>query len=899
MNKKLLLLLLSLLIVIMIFPYEFKILPIAENNVEWSNIAQFKDSVYYQIYTNRIDSNTTDVYLNYINGDNFVSGITRVNSFTGNSPFFGEITSDTAGNAYITWVDIYSGRTGIFFEKCVDTSFAFEFRQIIDTFPSPANVFHTNLNIDVTDNGEIVFITYNRVFYRIVSDTTVVDSTWIMFIVSEDSGRTFNTPLQLLTPDNFCIEPYVSIDEMGGTAYIAFTDMDSLSQYIYMTTINPPYTFAHQSLFSIDTSLLNYSPVIDIKNDTVCVVYSSYNNTSLNVNIKMKLFNSSTMIFIDSLFINEINRLQFYPQMTYDHKGYPLICYFDSINNEQVLMYSQWNDIDLKFDTDWVIWTNSKPVKRPEIFFGNQSHVYIDFTIQDTSGSYSFIASIKPDKAPDPPENMKINGNTTFRWYNTLPLQVSWHNPFDYSSIFKAYIKAGTPPSSNEDTSFTIQDTLINIFSLPNGQTNMFVWLIDYRGNIDYHNNSFAILKFDSILPSPPIKQIPPNNDDVMSRQFRLIYNKANDLHSGIMEYIVKIDTLMDFSTAKIYFVNDTFFNIDTSLFVEPFLDRRYYWNVISVDSANNEASELNFRFNLKATPSVNCILPSDEDTIELPYDFTIHSISDYDSDIKKYHYSFASDSLFSNIILDTVVGNSFADTVFTVNSLNNDSIYWRVSSINSIGTETNFSNRKIFFIQDLLLDSLNINVSYLPENPQVGDTIFITAYSNKANIDLNGLYIYGHDLDTVLIEFVSDSTNDSLFTYELLSTGMTDSILTLLVFATDNEGFADTSTTDINITHPEEWFNKEQVLLWPNPIESNELFISMISLKNADIVINIYDLKGTNVIELNESIMGGEHKNISIDITNLNADMYFMLIRVSDDNGETYLMKKKFVRIK
>ncbi|MCK4524628.1 hypothetical protein KAU15_06850, partial [candidate division WOR-3 bacterium] len=569
------------------------------------------------------------------------------------------------------------------------------------------------------------------------------------------------------------------------------------------------------------------------------------------------------------------------------------------INNEQVLMYSLWNDIDLCFNSDWVIWTNNKPLKRPEIFFLNSEHVYIDFTIQYPSKSHSYIASAKPNKAPSPPENMKVNGDTIFKWYNTLPLQISWHNPFDYSAVLNAYIKSGLPPSSDNDTSFTTQDTLRNILTPPNGETEMFVWLMDYRGNIDYHNNSIAVLKFDSILPEPPIKQMPPNNNDVMSRQFRLIYNRSNDLHSGFKEFIIKFDTIANLTTAKTYIVNDTFFNVDTSLFVEPFLDRRYYWNVIAVDSAKNEASELSFRFDLKATPPVNCISPSNKDTIDLPYNITIHSISDYDTDIKKYHYIFASDSLFTHIILDTVVGNSYLDTVFTVNSLNNDSIYWKVHSINRVGTESDFSNIGIFFIKYLLLDSLNINVSYLPENPQIGDTINITAYSNKTNIDLSDSYIYGYNLGNLSIEFIPDSTNDSLFTYELLSIGMVDSVLTLFVFAADQYGFVDTFITDISVTHPDEWFDTKKIFLWPNPVINNELFISMTSLRNADIIINIYDLKGTNIIESNESIIAGEHKNVSIDITALNADIYFMIIRISDDNGEIYLMKKKFVRIK
>ncbi len=899
MNKKICLLLLSLLMAVMIFSFEFKILPIAGSNVEWSNIAQYKGSVYYQIYTDRISSDSSNVYVNYIIGDSIVSAAKKVNSFSGVSPYFGEIVSDKNGNAFIIWVDEYAEKSTVFFEKCADTSFTFTCGQLIDTLSSAANIFHTNLNIDATDDGEIVFITYNKVFFRTVSDTTVVDSTWIMFAVSEDSGSTFEQPVQLLTPDTFCIEPNISFNKNANEAYIVYTNINSMSQHIYLTTVNSPYELGDQNLYPIDTSLANFSPVINIKNDTVCVVYSSYNNSNSHMNIKMKLFDDPA-IFLDSVFIAAVGRSQSYPQMVYDNRGCPLISYFDSISGEQVLMYSLWNRLSTEFESDWVLWIGNYPLlKRPEIFFMDSTHIYIDFNIQNASGAFSYLASAKPDKAPYAPENMRVNGDAVFRWYNTLPLQISWHNPYDYSAVFRAYIKFGTPPSSNNDTTLTIQDTIRNIFTLLNGETDMFVWLMDYRGNIDYHNNKVAVLKFDSILPNPPIKQSPLNNNDVMSRQFRLIYNEASDSHSGIMEYLVKIDTLMDLSTAKIYFVNDTFFNVDTSLFTEPFLDRRYYWNIFAIDSAGNEASELDFRFDLKATPPVNCILPSNKDTIDLPYDFTIHSIADYDANIRKYHYIFASDSLFSNIILDTIVGNSFSDTVFSVSELNNDSIYWRVHSINSIGYETELSDVGIFFIKDLLLDSLDINVSYLPENPEIGDTINISVYSNKANIDLDNSYIFGNNLGNLSIEFIPDSINDSSFTYELLSVGIVDTLITLCVFGESEDGFVDTLIMDINIIHPEEWFDKERVFLWPNPILGNELFISMTSLRNADIVINVYDLKGTNIIESNESILAGEHKNVSIDITNLNADMYFMLISVSDDNGEMYLMKKKFVRIK
>ncbi|MFO8062776.1 MAG: hypothetical protein R6U31_07620, partial [bacterium] len=703
--KKFILLFIIILIAVFSYAYEFKLLPVAGNSIEWSNIAQYKDSVYYHISTNDYGSNTA-VSLQYIVGDTAMSAVHPV-SPDPNSPYNGEIATDSSGRAYIAWFDTDSTKTIVSFIQCNDTTFSFYGHKIVDSFSLNSDVFHTNLVIDATNDGKIL-IAYNKVYAHDSGGSTVLDSVHLYYSLSEDYGFTFSTPEQLEKSGDFSIEPDVAWAEDGSSFHIIYTSKGVLSSnyYIYSYASKSPFDSVYQNM--IDTVGLAYNPSILCKKDgSIFATYACRNLDNNFVNIKMKTYSDINYSLSDTFFINRSARDQRNPQMTMNSKSeMPLVAYYDSIDNNTVAMFAYHNGSD--YINDWMLWTGQARIKRPEIIFVDSTHVYFNLLVPDSSDVYSYICSAKPDKAPGAPENMKVNGDTVSYWYDSVPINVSWDNPFDYSSILRAYVKVGNPPAGNNDTTFTLQDTIINFNNPYQGATGVYVWLKDYKGNVDYNNFARIDVKYDTISPDkPPLKIIPADSAVVNSRQFNVVFRSASDNESGIEEYKLEMDTLPAMTSPKSAVTTDTVFTVDTSLFTAPFMDRRYFWNVTAYDSAGNAASGDVYSFLLMATRRVNQIYPAENDTVKDPVECTINAIKGYDAAIEKYRFVFATDSILSTIIIDTVIGSSFSDTVLVIDDFTQNTVYWTVSAVNKAGTETAFSDTQRFYL-DNFIDSID-----------------------------------------------------------------------------------------------------------------------------------------------------------------------------------------------
>lgn len=994
--KKFIFIFIIILISIGIFPYEFKIIGVASDTIEWSDIAQFKDSVYYHIYS--ADScGAKKSMINYINGDTFVSNYKAVD-ITGIAPYFAEIDTDTNGQAYITWTDVYNLLPAVHFEKCRDTTLNFIYKQPVDTTNDSTDVFITNLNIDVSQDGSFVCIAYNKIFYTLSVDSIIVDSTRIMYVVSEDSGQVFTPPRELATYNEFCFEPNIAIDDATNTIYTAYTLLDSAkNQYLYMNTTIAPYRYIDQFIYSIDSSSLAFQPIIEFRNDTVFAVFSSINRNNGYANIQMKILNNPAVL-LDSIFVNGASRNQRSPQLTFFGDGDPLIAYYDSINDNTVAMYSLWNSSSGSFESDWLLWTDKPHIKRPEIIFYNPLHVYFNLLARGDGLINSYILSAKEDKAPPAPENIRVNDDTIFKWYNTTPFNVSWAYPYDYSSIYTTLVKEFDPPTSNFDTTYTVQDSLKDFPALPTGISKVYIWFMDYRGNVNFNKNGVAILKLDDEIPGVTPITGPSDGTVIESRMFPINFGSAIDSVSGIEHYSINIDTLSNMSTALAFGTNDTNFLVDTNLFAYPFRDGPYSWLIEAYDSAGNRSHTDTFEFILEATPPVILQLPHNGDSIDMPFPFTIHPIYVYDSDIKKYRIQISADSLFTSVVLDTVFGDSYMDTVLYIDSLEYDSLFWRVRGINRSGYECRYSDPTLFYINKDMPDPLHLNVLFTPDSLTEGDSLSIMSYSNKPDLDYSQSYLYGENMgqrmltfstvfpdtlyfanftmpqtgvtDTQFTLFVKavdiDSMVDSFTAYidfytslspldislhslpdqpligdtlritihsnkkiddidafkasgsnmgsvdilpvadtssfnyrgKFATEGLSDSVITIMAAVEDIEGLKDTAEITVHIRFPEIWIDEDNVYVWPNPAQGNNMNVRIHALKESNAHISIFDLKGNRIFRQDADLIAGQIRDVNIDITDFKADMYFMLIQITD-NEETFSFKRKFTVIR
>ncbi len=90
-------------------------------------------------------------------------------------------------------------------------------------------------------------------------------------------------------------------------------------------------------------------------------------------------------------------------------------------------------------------------------------------------------------------------------WSTTNSFTVDWTDPADASGIAGAYYKLDSPPTSNEDGTWTTQKPITGITVTGDGAHEFYLWLKDNAGNVDYNNYGSTTLYYDATPPTGSI----------------------------------------------------------------------------------------------------------------------------------------------------------------------------------------------------------------------------------------------------------------------------------------------------------------------------------------------------------------------------------------------------------
>lgn len=172
-------------------------------------------------------------------------------------------------------------------------------------------------------------------------------------------------------------------------------------------------------------------------------------------------------------------------------------------------------DVHVKIDTQgWTTWL-SNVAKRESTFVGLHGHRYqFEAISKDHVGNIeSFLGvaetstevdTTSDDRIPPAaPINLTAGGSTPYSPWQTIPaFQINWQTPADESGVVRSLWKLGQAPTANFDTTgsgpargpMTIQ-------MLQEGRQWLYVWLIDKQNNVNYHNYSRVMLRYDAHAP--------------------------------------------------------------------------------------------------------------------------------------------------------------------------------------------------------------------------------------------------------------------------------------------------------------------------------------------------------------------------------------------------------------
>ncbi|MFW9942250.1 MAG: hypothetical protein ACFFFT_14520, partial [Candidatus Thorarchaeota archaeon] len=169
--------------------------------------------------------------------------------------------------------------------------------------------------------------------------------------------------------------------------------------------------------------------------------------------------------------------------------------------------------------------------------------VIVRFYANDSSNSIGYTdAIIRLDNiAPEPPNAL---GATPSTWTNVDSFNISWSNPPDSSGIIGAYYKLDNPPTSDNNGTYVAGvdiESISDITVSTEGEHDIYLWLVDAVGNVNYSAYSSTELSLDSLDPAKPTSLLATPSSWTSSDSFNISWSNPTDT-SGIIGAYFKLD---------------------------------------------------------------------------------------------------------------------------------------------------------------------------------------------------------------------------------------------------------------------------------------------------------------------------------------------------------------------
>ena len=282
-------------------------------------------------------------------------------------------------------------------------------------------------------------------------------------------------------------------------------------------------------------------------------------------------------------------------------------------------------DVRVKVDNnEWQDWLLDSPLTST-VYTGENGHLYsFEARARDKVGNAEaftgfaeaqvYVDTSMPDFiAPLSPINLTATGDNPSPWQKDKTFSINWINPPDPSSIQRSRYKLDSAPTSNDDTTGTsIGTPPFNLVATREDGQELYLWLEDGQGNIDFRNLSHVTLRYDA---TPPVidslialaPDFPPNwynQDSTQVIKIKIYYNEfhlagATLATSGLGDQ----DSLSITPSGVMQTVE---FNINVS----NESDGNYQLQATLYDSAGNQSTSFPLIIKLDATPPVITHVP-------------------------------------------------------------------------------------------------------------------------------------------------------------------------------------------------------------------------------------------------------------------------------------------------
>jgi hypothetical protein len=144
-----------------------------------------------------------------------------------------------------------------------------------------------------------------------------------------------------------------------------------------------------------------------------------------------------------------------------------------------------------------------------DIAVGGEGDHIIYIWLEDKAGNINYLnystTILYYDSTIDKPMSLEMDPPD---WSYINLFNITWTNPNEESGISGAYYKLHSPPTSDTDGNYIAGDGIQLIPGLSvssNGEHAVYLWLVDFAGNVDFTKNATTIIFYDSTEPEKPL----------------------------------------------------------------------------------------------------------------------------------------------------------------------------------------------------------------------------------------------------------------------------------------------------------------------------------------------------------------------------------------------------------
>ncbi len=264
---------------------------------------------------------------------------------------------------------------------------------------------------------------------------------------------------------------------------------------------------------------------------------------------------------------------------------------------------------------------------------------------------------------------------------------------------------------------------------------------------------------------------------------------------------------------------------------------------------------------------------------------------------VQTYHLQVAADPSFSNLVIDN---SNLTSTIYTLNSVNNNSIYyWRVNNTNSAGT-SNWSGVKTFFTTSPFISMTFPNGG---ENLYL-DSTYIIRWESNINDTVNIQLMKNGNFDSFIADSIVSGTHAINWT---VSTSIAvDSSYKIKVSGIEDPAVFGMSNSTFNILSNLNGVADNNVKLnsfdlyqnYPNPFNPSTLIKYSVP-EESRVTIKIFNIIGQQVAELVNTLKRPGSYRVKWNASNYSSGVYFYSIKAAGNSGKKYFSVKKMIYLK